>query len=223
MLSDVQIADRRVRRIMNLPPIYPITDVGLSKLSHAEQVRKFAAGGATFVQLRDKTNSPREFYEAAVLAVDAARELGVRILINDRVDIALACLADGVHLGQDDLSPMAARKLLGDKAIIGFSTHSVEQAQNAAKLPVDYIAIGPIFPTSTKQNADPAVGLDGLNAVRNAIDSIPLVAIGGITPENIADVLKHADSAALISSLYNDNTEITQTIRRFFDVCGNSN
>ncbi len=208
---------------MNIPPIYPITDVGLSKLSHAEQVRKFAAGGATFVQLRDKTNSPREFYEAAVLAVDAARELGVRILINDRVDIALACGADGVHLGQDDLSPMAARKLLGDKAIIGFSTHSLEQAQNAAKLPVDYIAIGPIFPTSTKQNADPAVGLDGLNAVRNAIGAIPLVAIGGIAPENIADVLKHADSAALISSLYNDNTEITQTIRRFFDVCGNSN
>lgn len=208
---------------MNLPPIYPITDIHLSGLSHAEQVRKFAAGGATFVQLRDKTNSPREFYEAAVLAIAAARELGIRIIINDRVDLALACGADGVHLGQDDLSPMAARKLLGDKAIIGFSTHNIEQAQNAAKLPVDYIAIGPIFPTSTKQNADPAVGLDGLNAVRNAIGAIPLVAIGGIAQENIADVLKHADSAALISSLYNDNTEITQTIRRFFDVCGNSN
>ena len=187
---------------MNLPPIYPITDVNLSGLSHAEQVKQLARGGANFIQLRDKTSSPREFYEAVVTAVATARDLGVRIIINDRVDIALACEADGVHLGQDDLSPAVARKLLGDKAIIGFSTHSIDQAEAAAKLPVDYIAIGPIFPTSTKQNADPAVGLEGLKKVRNAIGSIPLVAIGGITRENISEVLKSADSAAVISALH---------------------
>lgn len=206
MLYDVQIADRRNAVKFELPPIYPITDRELSGLSHAELVRKFAAGGATFVQLRDKYASPREFYEQAVAAVAAGRELGVRIIINDRVDIALAAGADGVHLGQDDLSPAAAREILGDKAIVGFSTHTVEQAKAALDLPVDYIAIGPIFATSTKPDAEAAVGLAGLKAVRDIIGPTPLVAIGGINAENIADVLNAgADSAAVISALYGSN------------------
>ena len=109
-----------------------------------------------------------------------AHEYRAQIIINDRVDIALALHADGVHLGQDDLWPDEARKILGPDAIIGFSTHSVEQASDALKLPVDYIAIGPIFGTSTKENPDPIVGPDGLHAVRKAIGEMPLVAIGGL-------------------------------------------
>src|SRR5215210_4723475 len=125
------------------PKLYPITDVRLSGLSHAEQVARLGVGGATLVQLREKHLSPREFYDEAEESLGVARKLGMRLIINDRADIALALRADGVHLGQDDLQPEAARRLLGEEAIIGFSTHSLEQAREAARLPVDYIAIGP--------------------------------------------------------------------------------
>ena len=136
--------------MLSLPKIYPITDIRLSGLSHVEQVRKLIAGGATFVQFRDKRSSPREFYKQAVECVRIAHDQNVQIIINDRVDIALAAKADGVHLGQDDMPPEKARILLGAAAIIGFSTHSVEQVKLAASFPIDYIAIGPIFATSTK-------------------------------------------------------------------------
>src|SRR5919205_3348214 len=103
-----------------LPKLYPITDTRLSRLSHAEQVEQLAAGGATLVQLREKLAPPREFYEAALDAVRVARALGVRLIINDRVDIALAVDADGVHLGQDDLPPERARALLGPRRLLGY-------------------------------------------------------------------------------------------------------
>ena len=128
-----------------LPKIYPITDRRISGLSHIGQVQRLIDGGATLIQIRDKDAAGGEFYTAAVEAIEYARSRGVTIIVNDRVDIGMASGADGVHLGQDDLPPEHARKLLGDNAIIGFSTHSVEQALDAIKLPVDYIAIGPIF------------------------------------------------------------------------------
>ena len=183
---------------MKLPRIYPITDTQLSGLSHADQVRLLAEAGATFVQLREKNLPALDFFNEAKAAARVAR---VTLIINDRVDVALA-LKTGVHLGQDDLPPDAARKLLGDTAIIGFSTHNVSQAIAAASLEVDYVAIGPIFETGTKANPDPVVGLDGLRAVREAIGATPLVAIGGITLENAASVIDAgADSVALISGL----------------------
>src|SRR5215831_3999507 len=148
-----------------LPRIYPITDVGLSGLPHREQVELFAAGGATLVQLRDKTSSPRDFYEAAADAVGVARRLGVRIIVNDRVDVAIAAGADGVHLGQDDLPAAAARAILGSSRIIGFSTHSPEQAVEASLWDVDYVAIGPVFATATKLDPDPVLGLEPLTAI----------------------------------------------------------
>lgn len=161
-----------------------------------------SAGGATIIQLREKHQSPRQFYREAEEALLLARTQGARLIINDRVDIALALSADGVHLGQDDLAPAAARELLGDRAIIGFSTHNVEQAIEAARLPIDYLAIGPIFETSSKENPDPVVGLEGLRRVRQAVGRLPLVAIGGIGRENIHQVLAAgADSIAVISLL----------------------
>lgn len=181
-----------------LPAVYPITDTRISGLSHVDQVRLLAEGGATLVQLREKMRPALDFFVQA----KAAAESGLTLIINDRVDVALAVNAAGVHLGQDDLPPDAARKLLGDKAIIGYSTHNVAQARAAATLPVDYIAIGPIFQTATKAKPDPEVGLDGLRAVRDAIGDVPLVAIGGITPANAAAVIDAgADSVALISAL----------------------
>jgi thiamine-phosphate pyrophosphorylase len=202
-----------------LPKIYPITDVSLAGISHAEQVGRLIAGGATFIQLREKHASPRDFFEAAKPAIEIARKNNVMIIINDRVDIARALGADGVHLGQDDLPPNAAREVLGPDAIIGFSTHSVEQAIDAAGLPIDYIAIGPIFETKTKENPDPIVGLDGLAEVKKNIGNIPLVAIGGIDLDNVLDVLAAgADSIALVSAIIGDPALISAKTAQLLNI-----
>lgn len=199
-----------------LPKIYPITDVSITRLSHAEQVRRLIAGGARFIQLREKHSSPKDFYQDAEKALEIARESGTKIIINDRVDVALALKADGVHLGQDDLPPEEARKILGEKAIIGFSTHNLEQASDAVKLPVDYIAIGPVFATKTKENPDEIVGLEIVKQMRDVIKNFPLVAIGGISSENFREVLSAgADSAAIISDLLSDADKITEKMREF--------
>lgn len=199
---------------LNLPRVYPLTDVQMSGLSHARQVELLSAGGATLVQLREKQMPAREFYEHAKAAVEVATRSGVRLIVNDRVDIALAVNAHGVHLGQDDMPPGAARKLLGDDAIIGYSTHNIEQATKALSLPIDYLAIGPIFATSTKTDTSPVLGLDGLRAVRQAIGAVPLVAIGGISPMNAREVIEAgADSVALISAVLSDPRSISEKIR----------
>ncbi len=201
-----------------LPKLYPITDRRLSGLSHAEQVAHFSAGGATLVQLREKHLDAREFYSQAKIALDAARECGVRLIINDRVDIALALGADGVHLGQDDLPPEAARRILGEKAIIGFSTHNLEQAREAAALPVDYIAVGPIFETSSKENPDPKLGTFALKTVRAIVGEKPLVAIGGISAETAQATLDAgADSVAVISLLLAEPEKIAERTRELFN------
>lgn len=200
--------------MFELPKLYPITDARLSGLSHAEQISRLSAGGATLIQLREKHLSPREFHPAAEEAIGVARSLKVRLIINDRVDIALAIGADGVHLGQDDLPPEAARELLGERAIIGFSTHTLEQAIEAARRPVDYIAIGPIFKTSSKENPDAVVGIDGLRLVRQATGRMPLVAIGGISLETAGEVFAAgADSIAAISLLLCEPGKIERRVR----------
>lgn len=200
--------------MFELPKLYPITDVRLSGLSHAEQISRLSQGGARFIQLCEKHLPPSEFYVAAEEALKLARSLKVRLIINDRVDIALAIGADGVHLGQDDMPPEAARELLGERAIIGFSTHTIEQATEAARMPVDYIAIGPIFNTSSKENPDAVVGIDGLRRVREATGRMPLVAIGGISLETASEVLAAgADSIAVISLLLGEPGKIEQRVR----------
>lgn len=200
-----------------LPTLYPLTDTRLSGLTHAEQVERLAAGGARFVQLREKHAAPREFYESAREAVRVARALGVRLIINDRLDIALAVDADGVHLGQDDLPPDRARALIGANRIVGYSTHNVKQALEADSMPVDYIAVGPVFETSTKANPDPTVGLDLIRELSSRLTR-PLVAIGGITLETAPAVIAAgAASVAIISDLYatGDIADRTrQTLRR---------
>jgi thiamine-phosphate pyrophosphorylase len=204
---------------MKLPKLYPITDRLLSGLSHAEQVARLCEGGAGLVQLREKRLPPREFYREASEALKVARSFGAKLIVNDRADIALALGADGVHLGQDDMPPEAARALLGDAAAVGFSTHNVEQAIEAARLPVTYVAIGPVFATSSKERPDPVVGLEGVRRVRAAVGAVPLVAIGGITAETAPRVLEAgADSLAVIGALVanpSDPSEITRRTRAF--------
>jgi thiamine-phosphate diphosphorylase len=196
-----------------LPSIYPITDVKLSGLSHSEQIRRFGEAGAKLVQVREKHLSSAEFLADAQGALLTARAHGIATIINDRVDIAMVTGADGVHLGQDDIPVEAARSLLGPNAIIGISTHDLEQARRAAELPIDYIAFGPIFGTSTKTDPGPAVGLGLLRKARHIVGKIPLVAIGGITRENLEGVLEAgADSAAIIGDLAADPSWIASRI-----------
>ncbi len=196
---------------MPLPTLYPILDFSSfaaksnplrAMVSFAEQL---LAAGATIIQYRDKASDARTF-------LVNARELRrvtlskATFIVNDRTDLALACDADGVHLGQDDLSPTAARKIFdqikdGKTRTIGFSTHNLAQVREADSLPVDYIAIGPVFATGSKANPDPVVGLDGVRAARAATTK-PLVAIGGITRANAREVqAAGADSVAVISDL----------------------
>ena len=196
-----------------LPIIYPITDRHVSGLSHFEQAKRLIDGGARFIQLREKMGSSREFFDTAVQTIEYAIAHRASIIINDRVDIALTANAAGVHLGQDDMPPAKARLLLGAKAIIGYSTHTLEQARHAATLPVDYIAFGPVFATKTKVDPDAVVGLDGVRRVREAIGDIPLVAIGGIDIDNAEGVLSAgADSVAMISAIIADAKNITATL-----------
>ena len=210
-----------MRGRFRLPPVYPITDTQICGLSHAEQVALFAEGGATLVQLRDKHAPALEFYKQAKAALDVANKHGVQLIINDRVDVALALGAAGVHLGQNDLPPEAARRLLGEDAIIGYSTHSITQIQTAVNFPIDYFAIGPVFPTSTKENPDPVVGLDGVRLAREAIGGRKLVAIGGISQANVRDIIEAgADSVALIRELLANPQRIPAAVRSLLAIPG---
>jgi len=199
---------------LKLPTIYPITDTRLTGLSHAAQVERLIDGGARFIQLREKHAPAKVFYADAQKALEIARRHGAKIIINDRVDIALALKADGLHLGQDDLPPAKAREILGENAIIGFSTHSVRQAIEAAQLPVDYVAIGPVFTTDTKENPDEPVGLEGVEEVRAAIGDFPLVAIGGISATRAREVFRAgADSLAIIKALLFPAENIAENLK----------
>jgi thiamine-phosphate pyrophosphorylase len=194
-----------------LPRVYALTDVRMSGLSHARQVELLSLGGASLVQIREKEMTPREFYAQARDAVVVAVRRGVQLIVNDRVDVALAIGAHGVHLGQDDMPPDAARKLLGPEAIIGYSTHNIHQAIAATNLPIDYLAVGPIFATQTKSDTAPMLGLDGLRAVWQAIGAFPLVAIGGVTHANAREVIQAgADSVAVISALLSNPNRIPE-------------
>jgi thiamine-phosphate pyrophosphorylase len=199
----------------HLPRVYPITDTILSGLSHAEQIDRLIAGGATLIQLRDKHAAPRDFYHQAEAALQIAREHNVRLIINDRVDVALTLGADGVHLGQTDMPVEAARRLLGEGALVGISTHNLAQVELAANMPVDYVAYGPIFKTSTKENADPIAGLEALRAVRTIVGALPVIAIGGITLANAEEAWRAgADAVSSIAALVSDPSRISENMRQ---------
>jgi len=183
-------------------PLYAILDTGLSKgRAPTAILRQFLKGGAKLIQLRAKELSSGDFFALAKEARQITRDAGAMFIVNDRADIALACGADGVHLGQDDLPLEAARKILGKEKIIGVSTHDLAQASEAESGGADYIGFGPIFGTTTKDTGYSPRGLEMLREVRQAV-KIPLVAIGGITESNVAEVWKAgADVAAIISDL----------------------
>jgi thiamine-phosphate pyrophosphorylase len=188
---------------MNLPFFYPILDTealaarGIAATAMAEALLE---AGARILQYRHKPNFDRETFRTAQLISDLCVQAGARFVINDRADIAAILDAD-LHLGQEDLPPLEARKIVGSERALGFSTHNEMQLQAANREPIDYLAIGPIFGTNSKLRAGPAVGLDGLARLRK-LTMHPLVAIGGITRATAPGVWNAgADAVAVIADL----------------------
>lgn len=184
------------------PRLYAILDAAqVSPHSMPEVTRALLESGVRLFQYRNKDGNSRELFEACREIVNLIHEAGGVLIVNDRADVALAVGVDGVHLGQDDLPAAMARSILPPGKAIGLSTHSIFQVEEADRLPVDYIAFGPVFPTHSKGRPDPEVSLHGLREARQATRK-PLVAIGGITPENAPDVIASgADSVAVIQAL----------------------
>lgn len=163
------------------------------------------------VQYRNKIDPPRRVYEKAQPLRTLAAALNVPFLINDRCDIALAVNADGVHLGQSDLPLDLARKLMGSKRIIGISTHCAEEVRAATRGGADYIGFGPIFPTTTKPDHEPVVGLAGLRHIR-ALTPLPIFAIGGITEATVAEVVAAGANGIAVTSAILDAPDIPHAV-----------
>ncbi|BBL67207.1 thiamine phosphate synthase [Methanoculleus chikugoensis] len=182
--------------------LYVITDEGIGQgRSHAELAARAVAGGADAIQLRDKTLSGRDLFTAASTIREIASDAGALFIVNDRLDVALAAGADGVHLGESDLPIGEARRLAPPGFIIGASVGSVATAIRAAAEGADYLALSPTFATGSKDDAGPGHGLATLAEIRTAV-ALPLVAIGGITAKNVADVIAAgADGVAVISAV----------------------
>jgi thiamine-phosphate pyrophosphorylase len=204
--------------------VYALIDPERAGGRRLDGIARLIAGSATLVQLRDKHGATRTMIEEARAIHAALKPAGVPLLINDRVDVALAARADGVHIGQDDMAAADARRLLGKDAIIGLSLKTVAQADAAPLDQLDYVAIGGVFVTQSKDNPDPPVGLDGfkaiLRAVRARVPHMPVTAIAGIDHGNAADVIRAgADGVAVISalSLALDPTKAARKMRGLVD------
>lgn len=164
-------------------------------------IEEAVAGGATLIQLRGKKWTDREFLNIGLDAQRLLRPKGIPLFINDRVDMTIGCEADGVHLGQDDMPLAAARKILGPRKIIGVSVAALEKAISAEKGGANYLGVGPVFPTLSKEDVNPPLGLEGLSIIRAHV-RLPILAIGGITPANAGQVISAgADGVAVISAI----------------------
>lgn len=211
----------RLEELFAAAPLYAILDTGVQPGQPWQAVLDALLDASVrVVQYRHKEFfSRRHYYECSHLARRAA-ERGACFFANDRADIAVLSGARGVHLGQDDLPPQNARVVVGDDFYIGYSTHNLEQAARALREPIDYLAIGPVFPTSTKLNPDPVVGLEMVRDLRSMMDAspaprIPLVAIGGITLQNARSVMQAgADAVAVIRDLF-DTPNVADRAREF--------
>lgn len=197
--------------------IYVVTD---SKQDHIAVAEAVVAGGAGFMQLREKELCDRDVLKIARSIRSITHGTKSLFIINNRVDIALACQADGVHVGQDDLPAKTVRKMIGPNVILGVSVATVEAAIRAKADGADYVGVGPVFSTMTKLDAGDAIGLDVITQIKNAVD-IPIVAIGGISMDNISSVAAAgADSAAVVSAVTGakDMVEAVQALGERFRI-----
>ena len=201
-----------------LPRLYVILDPSQIPQRSVEDVCAILlAAGVKLIQYRNKNAPSRTLFEHSAGLARLAEQAGARFIVNDRADIARASEADGVHVGQDDLPVEFARAVIGAGKWVGFSTHNLEQLTAAENTSADYVAFGPIFATSSKENPDPPVGIEGLRRARAATRK-PLVAIGGITLAKVAEVLAAgADSVAVISDLLKA-PDVHSRAREFLEV-----
>ena len=186
--------------------LYLVTDRGLSRgRSILEIVSAAVNGGTTVVQLREKDCSTRDFIEQALAVKEFLKGHGVPLIINDRVDVAQAVKADGVHLGQTDMPLEMAKKILGGSMIIGISAESLQDAIEAEQGGADYLGVSPIYATPTKTDTSPPLGLEGLREIRKVV-RLPLVGIGGLNRDNAAEVIRNgADGVAVVSAIVADD------------------
>jgi thiamine-phosphate pyrophosphorylase len=201
-----------------LSPFYAILDTSCFADSQAlfSTAEELLAGGVTLLQYRNKSGNSREMLQQSR---ELKRRLGgsVKLIMNDRADLCLAAGFDGVHVGQEDLSPESARRVIGERLWLGVSTHNPEQVKEAGKTSANYVAIGPVFSTASKANPDPVIGLEGVRNAR-ALTRKPLVAIGGINRANCRAVIEAgADSVAVISDLMR---EPRKSAEDFFRILG---
>ncbi len=205
--------NRAIRKSMfEAVDIYPVTCEKLSAgRSNLEVLDGIIQGGARIVQLREKEATSREIHRQALLFREITAKAGVLLIINDRVDIALAVDADGVHLGQDDLPLEAARKL-GPELIIGASTHSLEEAFRAQEEGADYVNIGPIFPTSTKEGVKHFLGPEAIPTISPGL-AIPFTVMGGIHSRNIDEVIRHGARRVAMVTEITQAPDIAETVR----------
>lgn len=204
--------------------LYALLDPAVAAGRSLPDLAGLIAGSATLVQLRDKRSETRALVEEARALCQALAPFGVPLLINDRIDVALAAGADGVHIGQDDMAPADARRLLGRGAVIGLSIQSIEQAEAAPLEILDYVGIGGVYATASKENTRAPIGPAGLRevaaVVRARVPGFPICGIAGITAENASDVIEAgADGVAVISalSLAGDPRAAAQRLRTAVD------
>jgi len=203
--------------------LYPLVDtLGAPTRSYTALTQAVLDGGVRFLQLRVKGAPTGRYVEIARAVKALTDRAGAQLIINDRADVARLVDAAGVHVGQDDLPPAAARAVVGPGKIVGFSTHNLAQILGAAADgTVDYVGFGPIYATRSKDRPDPVVGLDGLRQVRAAV-SLPIVAIGGITRETMAAVLAAgADAVAMISEIVGA-PDVTERVREMVSLAGDA-
>jgi thiamine-phosphate pyrophosphorylase len=202
---------------MKLPAFYPVLDTEIAIRRGVEPVRaaqQILDAGAQILQFRHKGFLSREAFAWLERTAEITRAAGAVLVVNDRADLA-KLFGAALHLGQDDLPPSAARRVVGSTAVVGFSTHNEAQLRSACAEPVDYLALGPIFGTTTKENPDPVVGLAELRRLR-PLSKLPLVAIGGITRANARQVLEAgADSVAVIGDLFPENGNLTARAKEY--------
>ena len=182
-----------------LPRLYVVLDAALLIIPETDCAQKLADAGVRLLQYRNKSASSRELFEASRRLSSRLVPQGVWFLVNDRADVASVVDATGVHVGQEDLSTEAARQVIGKGKWVGVSTHNLEQFERAAATSADYIAAGPVFGTSTKTNPDPVVGIDFIRRVR-ALTNKPIVAIGGITLDRAAEVIRSGANSVAVAS-----------------------
>jgi thiamine-phosphate pyrophosphorylase len=205
---------------MQLPRLYPIVDEGLLGL-RGVRLGRFAedlkAAGVTLVQYRNKVGEPDAILRDASVLCEVFDGRGCRLMMNDHADLVISTGFGGVHLGQDDLTPEDARRVVGVERWVGISTHDDEQVRIANETSADYVAVGPVFATGTKVDAEPVTGLDGVRRAR-MLTKKPIVAIGGITRANARSVIDAgADSVAVISALFAEGETVEKVARDFLE------